>query len=141
MPAWPIMLDRPEAFTSTPSCWANCSVLRVPTRWIRSPKAWFEDSAAALAGLIGPKFSPGEFSSYQPWESAGLVVLENVIGSVSGGIHSGEYPLSTLVLAFMPCLTAVASTYGLNEEPTCSRAFSAMSNWQSTRSQALGFML
>src|SRR5690348_15815804 len=140
MPAWPIMFDRPEAFTSTPSCWANFSVLRVPTRWIRSLKAEFEDSAAALAELIGPKSSPGVFSGYQPWESAGLVWLENFIGSVSGGIHSGEYPLSTLVLAFMPCWTAVASTYGLNEEPTGARAFSSSSNWRSPRSQALGIL-
>ena len=46
----------------------------------------------------------------------------------SGGIHSGENPLSWLVWTFMPCFTAVASTYGLNEEPTWLRDWSALSS-------------
>ena len=37
--------------------------------------------------------------------------------------------MSRLVWTFMPCFTAVASTYGLNEEPTWLRDWSALSNW------------
>ena len=35
-------------------------------------------------------------------------------------------PSSVLVCTFMPSLTAAARTYGLNEEPTCSRLYTAM---------------
>ena len=59
----------------------------------------------------------------------GSLRLAKVIGRESGGIHSGENPLSWLVWTFMPCFTAVASTYGLNEEPTWLRDWSALSYW------------
>ena len=36
-----------------------------------------------------------------------------------------------VVCTFMPCLTASARMYGLNEEPTCSRFWLAMFHWQS----------
>ncbi len=40
-------------------------------------------------------------------------------------------PLSVLVFTFMPWITASDSTYGLNEDPTCSRAYTALFSWQS----------
>ena len=45
-------------------------------------------------------------------------------------MYSGECPSSVLVFTLMPCCRASASTYGLNDEPTCSRFCSAMFNWQ-----------
>ena len=45
-----------------------------------------------------------------------------------------------LVWTFIPCLTAAASTYGLNEEPTCSRFWSAMFHSQAIFAQKLVLM-
>ena len=84
-------------------------------------------AAAALVTLSGPEFSPGMLTPNQP---AGQVVWscvdELVSGMVSGGTHIGSMPFSTLFWTFMPSYTAVASTYGLNEEPTWSRLCMAM---------------
>ncbi len=82
------------------------------TRWYRSVYAVLSDSADAVTTLTplacaSPASLP---TSYQLPESAGWVVLAYVIGCETGGIHSGEWPSSVLVLTLMPCERARAST-------------------------------
>ena len=62
---------------------------------------------------------------------------EYCCGYWSLGTQSGEVPLRTLVLTLIPWDRAVASTYGLNDDPTCSLLLSAMSTLQKIRSQRL----
>jgi hypothetical protein len=56
--------------------------------------------------------------------------VEYTVGWLSSGMYRLLYPLSVLVSTFMPCLTAADRMYGLNEEPTCSRLYTAMFTWQ-----------
>ena len=50
-------------------------------------------------------------------------------------------PLSVLVCTFMPALTAAARTYGLNEDPTCSRFCTAIFHSHLTFAQSLLVMI
>ena len=98
-------------------------------------KAGSEEMAAASADAeCGPVFSDASLNCSQPTVLAGFFGLDSMARSVgvqSGGIQIGEYPFRTLVCTSMPWLTAVASTYGLKDEPTGSGA-SAMLYWQYT---------
>ena len=48
--------------------------------------------------------------------------LDSVMAKLSVGTQIDGAAFSTLVLTFIPSATAAESTYGLNDEPTCSRA-------------------
>ena len=101
----------------TPNAWAIWIMFwpSVPaTRWYRSVYAVLSDSADAVTTLTplacaSPASLP---TSYQlpALAVAGWVRLAYVIGSETGGIHSGEWPSSVLVLTLIPCLRASAST-------------------------------
>src|ERR1039457_6713016 len=101
------------------------------TRWYRSVYALLSDLADAVTTLTPPRLpSPESLATWYHWEEvAGCVWLANVSGCATGGIHSGELPFRVLVCTFMPCDRARASTYGLNEDPTCSLFCRAMSYW------------
>src|SRR5262245_23125865 len=93
----------------------------VPTLCVRSSNAGLDESAAASLTDMGPGRATG--SALTPSQSVGHAVpvfqgLDRVKGIESGGTQIGQYPFSLLVATFMPCLTAAASTYGLNEDPT-----------------------
>src|SRR5208282_1591473 len=100
---------------------------------MRSSKAGSDDMAAATGTLSPwPEFSPAMLTGNQ---SGGqfVVSVDSVSrssGVESGGTHIGSIPLRVLSCTSMPSATAVASTYGLNEEPTCSRFWVAMFHWQ-----------
>ena len=99
----------------------------VPTRWARSVKAVFDDWASAFCTLIAPPglleiTSPPSFDTgNEPGRALAWSVVDSTSGSVSGGTYSIGLAFRMLVWTFMPWETAVARTYGLNEDPTCSR--------------------
>src|SRR5271154_6491565 len=132
----------PAASVSTPNACAIWATL-LGAVWLptpattchRSEKAGLIDSAIATWGVNGP-FSPElslVTSPDHPDESAGKATDGYTLGSESGGMYWLLKPSSILVCTFIPCLTAVARMYGLNEEPTCSRFCVAMFHWQSIR--------
>ena len=86
-----------------------------------------DDCASAFCTLIAP---PGLLlitspPSFDTSNDSGMALAGSVVdrtsGSVSGGTYSVGLAFRMLVWTFMPSETAVASTYGLNEDPTCSR--------------------
>src|ERR1051326_8543927 len=116
-PTSPTLACRPDSLVLTPNALAMLTVAWVPARWMRSSKAGSDDSAAALVTLSGPEFSPGMLTRNQLGGQV-VVFVDSVLGWESGGTHIGSIPFRTLSWTFMPSFTAVASTYGLNEEPT-----------------------
>src|ERR1039457_6328866 len=140
--AWPSalptssrMVPSPDASVLTPNACAIWMMFwpSVPaTGWYRSVYALLSDMADAVTPLTPPRLpSPASLATSYHWEElAGCFWLANVSGCATGGIHSGELPFSVLVWTSMPCDRARASTYGLNEDPTCSLFCSAISNWQ-----------
>src|SRR5258708_35221546 len=118
----------------TPICWARLMMFSVPTRCARSVYAVMEDCAKASCPFRGPRL---HMQSLLNLNDEGSFLAWSVVDSwswscgESGGTHSGLLPFSVLVFTFMPSLTAWDSTYGLNEEPTCSRAYTAVLTWQS----------
>jgi hypothetical protein len=145
---WWMSLVRPEpagyVLMLTPKFTAIWTVLVVVARCSRSVKAVFEDCASAFCTLVSerlspfgptgvPMASPPSFSilsapgSLQPvlcpgssYTAAGIA-SEYDIGSVSPDTQRNSLEFSMLFETFMPSDTAVASTYGLNDDPTCSR--------------------
>src|SRR5579875_45331 len=99
----------------------------VPTRWARSVKAVLDDWASAFCTVVAPPRPPitsypSLCTGYAFGTALAALVADSTIGIVSGGTHSWGLAFRMLVWTFMPWLTAVASTYGLNDDPTCSRA-------------------
>ena len=104
---------------------------------MRSSNAGSDEMAAAFCTLSAPEFSPwmltsnpGDGQFVVGWDSS-----DRVCGVESGGMHIGSIALRMLFCTSMPSDTAVDSTYGLNEEPTCSRFCVAMLSWQKIRAQ------
>src|SRR5580700_9041353 len=105
---------------------------------MRSSNAGSDEIAAAFATLSGPEFSPGRLTSNPNGIVQGSMGCDNserVAGLESGGMHIGSIPLRMLFCTSMPSDTAVERTYGLNEEPTCSRFSVAMLSWQKILAQ------
>src|SRR3981081_4829751 len=98
---------------------------------MRSSKPGSDEMAAAFCTLSGPEFSPWMLTGNQP---AGQFVVcvdsvSAIDGGLSGGTHIGSIPLRMLFCTFLFSETAVASTYGFKDEPTCPLFFMAMFSW------------
>src|ERR1700749_927994 len=125
----------------------------VVVRWARSVNAVFEGCASAFwafdaerlspLGPTGlPMTSPPSFSTLNASEFLQPALLPGSSYTPTGiaseytmGVESGvtqRYALEfrTLFWTSIPCDTAVESTYGLNDDPTCSRDVMVLS-WQS----------
>src|SRR5215472_10004913 len=104
----------------------------VPARCTRSSKPGSVDTAAPCGTLSAPMFSPPMLTG-KKLGGQFLVCRDSSAcdcGVESGGTHIGSIPLRMLFDTFMPSCTAVDSTYGLNDDPTCSRFCRAMSHVQ-----------
>src|SRR5215469_13665521 len=142
MPTSPTLACRLDAFVSTPNALAMLTVARVPARCTRSSNPGSDDTAAAFGTLSLPMFSPPMLTGKKV---GGQLVVRNdssarVCADVSGGTHIGSIPLRMLFDTFMPSDTAVDSTYGLNEDPTCSLFSVAMLSWQKILAHNLGLV-
>src|ERR1700722_10264418 len=128
----------------TPKFAAIWTVLLVVARCSRSVNAVFEDCASAFCTFVSarlspfgptglPMGSPPSFStlmacgSLQPvfWPGSSYtptgIASEYDIGSESLVTQMYVLEFRMLFWTSMPCDTAVDSTYGLNDDPTCSR--------------------
>ena len=103
-------------------------MLSVVARWARSVKAVLDDWASAFCTVVAPPAPPivsypSLCTGYAPGIALAALVAESTSrGRCPAGPTAGGLAFRMLVLTFMPSFTAVASTYGLNDEPTCSRA-------------------
>src|SRR5258708_6921091 len=99
---------------------------------MRSSKPGSDEIAAAFGTVSEPLFSPAMLTGKK--FGGQFVVCRDSSARVcdveSGGTHIGSIPLRMLVCTFMCSCTAVASTYGLNEDPTCSLFCIALLSWQ-----------
>src|SRR5260221_9415200 len=98
---------------------------------MRSSKPGSDEIAAGCGTVSLPLFSPAMLTGKK---LGGQLVVCNdssarVCGVESGGTHIGSIPLMMLFDTFIHSDTAVASTYGLNPDPTCSRFSVAMFSW------------
>src|ERR1700722_515340 len=142
----------------TPKFAAIWTVLLVVARCSRSVNAVFEDCASAFCTFVSARLSPfgptglpmgapPSFStlmacgSLQPvfWPGSSYtptgIASECDIGSESLVTQMYVLEFRMLFWTSMPCDTAVDSTYGLNDDPTCSRVPVAVLFWQSARLQ------
>src|SRR5258708_8553252 len=99
---------------------------------MRSSKPGSDEIAAACGTVSLPLFSPAMLTGKK---LGGQLVVCNdssarVCGVESGGTHIGSIPLMMLFDTFIHSDTAVASTYGLNDDPTCSPFCVALLSWQ-----------
>src|SRR5277367_351351 len=138
----------------TPKFEAIRMVDAVVARCSKSVNAVFEDCASAFWTLVSerrspfgptglPMTSPPSFSilsaprSLQPAFGPGslytpaVIAWEYVIGVASLVTQRNWLEFRMLFWTSMPSDTAVASTYGLNDDPTCSRVPAAVLSLQS----------
>src|SRR5260370_18373767 len=135
MPTWPTRAERPEPAGKdamfTPICWAMLLMFFVPTRCARSVNAVLEEMANAFCTGCGPWPMWSSLLNLNDIGAAfALSEVDKTIGMESGGTYSGLSVFRILVFAFIPSMTAWASTYGLNDDPTCSRAHTSVFTWQ-----------